>query len=374
MKKMPQKRVVYLLGAGATQGCLSFAGSTVRLLMRDLNSMLLERLREDVAETYRDNHRLQELVNDVLDEDTDYEHILTFLEQSPSADHRALSEKARAIFRSVLSNEMERAIHLRGGSVPNDLYLALLDLHAIEGFPERLAGFITVNYDGFLEAAVGTAGRYRIEWGVALDDGRRYESEREPLPLVKLHGSFEWLDSFPVQGRALGDESHPLWIPPGVIKEKERYPFNALWGRAREVLNCEILRIVGLNLGPNDWDLISLLFSTRHGNDVQPPYTVELIGSPQTAERLKTEFPYLDVRSILETERAGEELVGEYLNRAPVVFEKLNPDEQRRVIEVAGKGRNWFLDWLKRNLEWAHVNLEIAPELVGARKVLEDVI
>ena len=370
---MKPTKVVYLFGAGATHGCLEFVGSRVGLLMQDINPPLLDKLRSHIQDVYADHKGLQDLVFGVLDTQTDYEHVLTFLEQSPSSAHRAVASTARQLFYSVLRNAIGEAVQQHGGRIPNDLYSALLDLHAIDGFPEEITGLITLNYDGFLEDAIERAGRYDIEWGVAVASGSSLRPTRTALPLVKLHGSFEWGDSFPVKRRALGDSIEPLWIPPGVVKEKERYPFNLLWGRVREMLDCDVLRIVGWNMGPNDWDLISLLFSTRHANDDRPAYRIELIGSPKTAECLTKRFPYLGVKSILETDRAGEALIGEYLQRGPTRFENLGPDDQEKAVKAAGRRRNWFLEWLKRNLEWAHINLDIDSSLSGALKVLEEV-
>lgn len=370
---MDRKRVVYLFGAGATQGCLDFLGVKVGLLMTHLNPILLEKLRKHIKEEHAAHDGLNALAFGVLDDQTDYEQVMTFLEQSPSELHHRLAHHARGIFREVLTEELETAVERNGGDPPILLYQALLDLHAIKDFPEVCSGLLTLNYDGFLEKAVESTSHSVVDWCMAVEGVATPSGDRVALPLVKLHGSFGWTDSFPVQLLSAGKDAAPLWIPPGVVKEKHRYPFNTLWGRARELLDCDVVRIVGWNMGPNDWDLISLLFSTRHGNDLRGGFELELISSPETAIRLNKEFPYLGVKSILESARAGRELIAEYTGAPSSEYSRLSAEEQARAVKAAGKRRNWFLDWLKQNLEWAHINLSIDPALKSAMRVLEDV-
>ena len=67
---------------------------------------------------------------------------------------------------------------------------------------------------------------------------------------------------------SLNKKDNALWIPPGVDKRTEYYPFNLLWGKAKEFLmNCDILRIVGCSLNRNDWALIPILYIIQKFND-----------------------------------------------------------------------------------------------------------
>ncbi len=66
---------------------------------------------------------------------------------------------------------------------------------------------------------------------------------------------------------------------------------------ARDVLDCDVLRVIGCRLGSNDWDLISLIFSTHHANrDARPAYDIEIIDAPQHALQLQKAYPYLKAR------------------------------------------------------------------------------
>lgn len=146
---------------------------------------------------------------------------------------------------------------------------------------ETLLGILTLNYDDFIEKAAQQV----FDWKDADLDFHKPRNSEQPL-LLKLHGSFFWKDEWPLL--RCTDAKDPLWIPSGIQKRKDHYPFNILWGIARNVLDCDILRIIGCRLGPNDWGLISLIFSTYHANhNNREPYSIEIIDSPKHAFKLK---------------------------------------------------------------------------------------
>ena len=286
---MPQdrSRVVYLIGAGATHGAAAAAGSALGTLTRDLCPAIAVRVRELYEAKYGDDRVLGSLVNSAVDDDTDYEHIITFLDQSVSSKHRGFAEDLRLAYEEVLRARLG-AVNTELGAPPTALYSALIDLYQLDGFRETLSGILSLNYDDYLERAIEEELGLAANFGVRVEDG---QESADSILLLKLHGSFGWKDSWPI--RRLSGNSARLWIPPGIRKAKEIYPFNLLWGLARQVLDCDILRIIGCNLGPNDWDLISLLFTTRFGHDTGLPYTIEVVNSPQHAIDLQKAFPYL---------------------------------------------------------------------------------
>ena len=230
------------------------------------------------------------------------------------------------------------------------LYSALLDMYKVHGCPEELGGILSINYDEYVEAAAEKVYGEAVDYGISVYNGRVGETGPK---LLKLHGSFNWKDTWPVEAsnRALG---MPLWIPPGIQKAKESYPFGVLWGLAREMLNCDVLRIIGCRLSGNDWDLISLLFSTRHAHAKRDkPYTVEIIDCPKQAFGLKEQYPYLGVRSVFEIEDLGigRQLISEVLGGPPRSFELLTEEEQLRAARVGHEGKNWFRMWLEQMAE-----------------------
>ena len=335
-------RVVYLIGAGATQGSIKAVNGSTGLLMRDLAPHLVEEVRTLV--TTRNKYKpLANVVNEVVEEDTDFEHIITFFEEASSAVHRDLAEDLRGIFEKVLKRQLDRTKRdLKEDRLA--LYSALLDMYNVDGIDEHLKGILTLNYDDYIEAAA-KALYVDVDFGVDVAGNPNGQ-----VPVLKLHGSFGWYDAWPIRLRR--NAARPLWIPPGIRKVKDRYPFNLVWGKAREILDCDVLRVVGCRLGPSDWDLISLLFSARHSNSSgSNGYQVEIIDSPRHAKRLQKEYPYLDVRSVLEidTYDVGQNLVSEFgggLRR----FRDLTAREAETVIKASESEkestRNWFQVWL----------------------------
>src|SRR3989442_12040439 len=101
-----RERVVYLFGAGASDACAKVAGSVRGTLMRDLAVDLAEELRTFVTAAPTENKSLEALVNDVMDEEADIEHIITFLDESPSKQHREFAAVVRTRFAKVLRERL----------------------------------------------------------------------------------------------------------------------------------------------------------------------------------------------------------------------------------------------------------------------------
>ena len=312
-----------------------------------------------VRHKYDDHDALKALVNDALDDDTDYEHLITFLDQSPSALHRCFATDARNIFEEVLTRRLKQ-VQAEQGETPDELYFGLLDFHSVVGVPEVLQGFLTLNYDQYLEHAIARSPIHSLDPGINIDSP---PGNGRPVRVLKLHGWLESINGWPISSRENLGKS--VWIPPGIQKAKERYPFNLLWGLARELLDCDVLRIIGCNLGANDWDLISLLFTTRHATGRHEPYRVEMIDSPGQARRLQSQFPYLDIRSLFQLESIGKDIIAECGGDPKKSFEELSPKEQDMVIREAGS-RNWFWMWLKHKAEAAFKDVETLTTRLGS--------
>jgi hypothetical protein len=317
--------------------------------MQDLGPELAAKVRVLVEQKYKDKTSLHALVNNVINENTDFEHVITFLDESSSSLHKTFADELRVIFATVLRQRLEQ-IKVEQGEAPVGLYTALLDMYEVPGFKEELLGLLTVNYDQYLEIAIQKLGVHTVNTGVLLNPPSKAKS---PIRVLKLHGSFGWDHCWPITTSG----TSTLWIPPGIQKAKANYPFNVLWGLARELLDCDVLRIVGCRLGPNDWDLVSLLFTTRHTNSGGRPYRIEVIDSPERVAKIQTTFPYLDVVSLLEMGRIGKQLVSELIGGDPREFGDLSPEDQKKAVDVAGTGRNWLRLWLKQMAETTFAEL-----------------
>ena len=343
-EQTPTKRVVYLIGAGASHACVSSVGSPYGILMRHLGGPLRAKLRELITSGFAGDASLEYLVNSVIDDNTDFEHIITFLDDAPSLRHRQFANEMKSAFEEVLRDRLGRIREETQGDAVR-LYKVLVDMHTIDHSPEDLQGIITTNYDEYIEDAIEQVGQRPVDFGVRIEPSHGHT---EGIRLLKLHGSFGWQNTWPITRAQTGDAT--LWIPPGITKAKQAYPFNVLWGLAREMLSCDILRVIGCRLGANDWDLISLLFTMQHVNVGDRPQ-IEVIDAPLHVKRAKQEYPYLEIRSILECEPIGSQLVSEFTTHKPQAFLDLTPDQQLEIIDAAGLDHNWFDLWLRAKIE-----------------------
>ena len=351
------KSVVYLIGAGASHGSVKAVGCSRGILMEDLRQPLAEAVRDLVTRKPRKYGAFRGLVNEIIHDKVDVEHIITFFHESPSAIHQEFAEELRHVFQKVLKREL-RAIaqdhrHERFG-----LFAALLDMYSVRGCPEILGGILSINYDEYVEAAARAVYRTGVDYGLTIRD---VKSSEQSLRLLKLHGSFDWKDVWPVEIQPRS--ANPLWIPPGIRKAKGRYPFNVLWGLAREMLNCDVLRIIGCSLSGNDWDLISLLFSTRKAQSNRvAPYVIEVIDSPSRAFQFQQQYPYLEARSLfeLENQEISENFVSELLGGDPRSFDRLSDEDKKMARTQDYRGYNWFSIWLQQMAVALEQDLTIA--------------
>ena len=341
-----KRNVVYLIGAGGSHACIKAVGSPRGILMSDLGGELAGKVKE-LVEKDEEFASLAGVVNEVVDESADIEHLITFFDESPASSHRRFAEQLRRIFEKVLKSKLVE-IETELGPARASLYSALLDMYTVEGFEEELKGILTLNYDDYIESAVYEI--YGQSDQVDVEPGRRLGGTENGWRLLKLHGSFGWADAWPIARQTMSGSALPLWIPPGIRKGKERYPFNLVWGLARDVLNCDVVRVIGCRLGPSDWDLISLLFGTRHANSSRDrPYRIEIIDSPWRAEQLKASYPYLDVKSILEIETldVGRKLMADFLDGTECRFDSLSDEDRDDLVEdLRERDENWFRTWL----------------------------
>lgn len=160
-----------------------------------------------------------------------------------------------------------------------------------------------------------------------------------------MHGSFNWKNTYPISlitSRGKSDES--LWIPPGVVKRKEAYPFNILWGKAKELLDCDILRVIGSSLSQNDWDLIALIAIAQGMNyGSNKALKIEFINSIKAKDEIANSHRYLDIVGMNEMPE-----VKVYVKESYYALDATIDDNklQLAVKEVLSSG-NFFELWLR---------------------------
>ena len=350
------------MGAGASHGCVVSTGSPHGILMRDLGEPLSAKLQSLVSDEFSGDLNLINLVNSVIDETTDFEHVITFLDDAPSLRHRQFADEMRKAFEEVLRDKL-RLIRDETRGDPTFLYKVLLDMHNLDALQEELHGLITTNYDEYIEDAIEAISESPADFGIRVEPAPQQGGD---IRLLKLHGSFGWRATWPISRNQGTDAT--VWIPPGIQKVKSTYPFNVLWGLAREMLYCDILRVIGCRLGGNDWDLISLLFSMRHSSSADQP-RIEVIDSPQYVNQLKDSYPYLELISMLEIEPLGSRLINEITGLPGYPFDEFSQDEQEQILTSTGANRNWFELWLTQKIEIASYEL---PTISTNKGIVED--
>jgi len=308
---MPKKplKVVYLFGSGASQGEASFADDTINLLADGIREDILTELGHE-----KNNKRLNAtLINELTRENVDVEQLISLYASSGNKQNASLTRILKKYYKEgVLKkiNELDKA-----GKFTPKLYAALIDMHQIEPLKETLLGVMTLNYEDLIDRAVWQV--YEdVDYSFAIDCEPKSVTgaEKKPFIVLKLHGSFNWKNEFPVTLKnEIRHDEDILWIPPGVEKRYEQYPFSIVWGKARELLDCDILRIVGCSLSRNDWHLVSLLYSTQRLNKKGKGYGIEVINRALSREEetrpiygeedIKKKYPHLrHIRHIYELE------------------------------------------------------------------------
>lgn len=332
-----KNKVVYLFGAGASQGEFNCYGSPVRILMQDIIDGISRRIESENIEL------LFDVNNELTIEGIDVEHLITLYESSGTQKHSEIAKGLKKLFRE----EIQARISSLGETFSPTLFASLIEMHSIPDFDEELVAILTINYEDLLERAM-----QHVKGGInylmkVINRHSSYRLEETSVPILKLHGSFNWKNEYPiVVVDKIEYEEDVLWIPPGVVKRREYYPFSLIWGRARELMECDILRIIGCSLSRNDWELISLLYTTQRLRTDGRSYKIELIDPPAACERIKEDYKYLDIHTILDIPVVRDYLIREYFPRhagKPVTEEIENELRQ----SITSDKYNIFAIWLR---------------------------
>lgn len=331
------KKIVYLLGAGATQAEIQYqsrGGSITQLLMSGEDGVSAR-----VVSRARKSSVVRKFLTPAPDRQIDIEKFISLLEgsgieKSIDAAH-ILSKYYYEVIMETLHNE---------GIIANpELAKLLLEMHEDPLFKrkEKLQGVISLNHDNILQVAAQNV-YSGINPGIEFISTSLIEKPKAPL-VLNLHGSFSWRRGIPIEILELsGTEEYQhdvLWIPPTIQKDVREYPYNKIYSLAYEILaNCDTVRVIGFALKQNDWNVIKLLFNSQylqhHLSGVS--FKIELIVPHDTVETIKNECSYLKNLIDMEDLREGRE------------FEDLKDlDDGNKRIFV---DNNWFLFWLKTKI------------------------
>jgi hypothetical protein len=258
------KKIVYIIGAGATQAEAAHVGRQVNLLMKtnDSGYGISQRVLNTALIGKKQIRRILD-----IEEEADIEKLITLLTATGLIQNIEYAE----ILRRKYYNEIIKSLSDAGILYNPELAIALLQMHKNNKFlgREKLSGIISLNHDNLFQEASQTVHSYiNLGFDFTADDFKPGDITQAPY-LIQLHGSFSWRRSKTIRVVKIKSGSKydqdMIWIPPSILKETKDYPFNKLTGLAYELLaNCDILRIVGCSLSQNDWNLISLIFNAQN--------------------------------------------------------------------------------------------------------------
>ncbi|MBI5100075.1 MAG: hypothetical protein HZB30_12670 [Nitrospirae bacterium] len=328
------KKIVYLFGAGATQAVLKSINPGLSLLTPDIQ--------EKISRTYFPRTWDKKIWSELISV-SDIEHLISVLE---SQHHYHASEQIRKYYMEAI---IDIAKDVSKNPPIKNLYSVLIDLHKnVTGLNEKLLCFITLNYEDILERTIESLFGLKINYLLHSDNSIPTSDD---IKVLKLHGSFNWQNTRPVTMKSMTTikSSDALWIPPGVEKRKDNYPFNLLWGQATEnLMQCDTLRIIGCSLSRNDWGLIPILYTVQRFNNTGKTIDIEIIDYPLTAKNIITNYKYMKFVTITE--------LHEFLNYYKKQFPKAKTSGEL-IAEIEAKffdkdKSNPFYEWLDAKIDY----------------------
>lgn len=332
-----KKKVVYLFGSGASHAVINAIDPSKQLLTSDI--------RQKIGEINKPPNVTDipaRVWNELMDPDVDIEHLISILETNYHYDS---TQKIRKYYHDAILNLSKEILeNIEKPEYKPNLYSILFDLHSVRGLMETVSCIMTLNYENILEQALKFHLNIEVDY---LVEKKKKKSGIKTIPILKLHGSFNWKNTRPISiGKAYKmQSSDTLWIPPGLDKKKETYPFNILWGKAFEYLmSCNILRVVGCSLSRNDWGLIPLIYTALRLSEKKKTFEIEIIDFVDIGEKVGRDYPYLNIKSTIEINEFKNYLIDVYtLSASDPIPEYIKSD----MSSDASKKVNIFEWWLK---------------------------
>lgn len=271
-------KVVYLIGAGATQAEVSLSGSK-----KDIDLTMIG-IRDNVYKMSKKiNGNYFKLIENLgISQDQDIELIMSLFEsytENGKTEFQSIYKELRSLFRKYLVSQIIQ------GKIKANLFNALLQLHkrhkrylGREG--EILLGVLTTNYDSLIENSFSEVyGGINLGYNFSSKD---YTFDSKLPPVLKLHGSFNWKieNNNLIVSKELEKSKYETnnngWIPPSVFKKPNNKMFIDIWQISKNLLlSCDILRIIGSSLRNEDWSLISIIFNSQISS--KNKFRIELI-------------------------------------------------------------------------------------------------
>jgi len=280
------KKIAYLFGAGATHAELDDLGED---LIENGHGLLIRDVSKRVIEEARSNNRYLkgvELVS-ATSGSLNIELLISLIENSKI--HRW--EYKAELLKKLVQRDIGRILTpSRIGRFRLHKGLFELHNHTLTRAKEELIGLISLNYDDVLDQAYKEfLGKPNYCFSLEQDTQRQNR-----LPLLKLHGSFNWK-----RRRILTRFRTIDIIPLGSSKSYLHPPYGHIWNRALEILaECDTLRVIGCSLSQNDFHLIDLLFKAHL--ERAAAFEIEIINSEEVGQNIRANYGFFDKITTLE--------------------------------------------------------------------------
>jgi hypothetical protein len=285
-----KKKIVYLFGAGATHAELDNIDTAQ---VEKGRGLLISDVSRRVIAKARLNSRYLEGIEMVSAPKgaPNIELLISLIESSKIDDWEFRTQYLKKLVRHdierILTKSRIRDFHL---------HKALLQLHQLKVVKrhEELLALVSLNYDDVLDHAYKSVFRKDPDYCFTLEAP---PSRLQNLPLLKLHGSFNW-SAQTIHGRKRAVEI----IPFGANKNYLHVPYVFIWNRALEVLiECDKLRVIGCSLSQNDGHLVDLLFKAHLERG--RPFDVEVIDMQRTGEQIRGHYGFFpNIKALTEIE------------------------------------------------------------------------
>jgi len=286
------KKIVYLFGAGATHAELANLEkdpASEKFLKN--KGLLITHVSDRVIEQARSNKKYIKDIEMVSSAQgsPNIELLISLIENSRVKYSEYKTSHIKELVRKDIEGKLTKAKKEKFY-----LHKALLEFHEHEKIKEseQLLGLISLNYDSVLDEAYKVIYKKSPNYSFSLN-----ESRSTPYPLLKLHGSFNWRRK-KIRGRIRNIQIIPL----GVNKNYLHVPYNYIWNRALEILTeCDILRVVGSKLSPNDIHLVDLLFKAHL--EKGEAFEIQVIASKTTGEDVRDAYGFFPkIKNLAEIE------------------------------------------------------------------------
>lgn len=280
------QKIVYLFGAGATHAEIDNIETEtdsikVGLKIGDVTKRVLLK-----TQRHPDFRSIKMFLG--TEENTNIELLISLFENNSEDIDNILSNKSTEEIVKQIKDLIEKDIKnklTKKRLAKFSLHKGLLDFHDLIVDKEILHGIISLNYDSVLDDAYQYKFKYKPDYSFS-SKRELSPSGVEKIPLLKLHGSFDWENV-----KVLGKERKISIMPLGASKNFLRLPYNFIWGRALELLiECDILRVVGCSLSANDMHLIDLLFKAHVLK--REPIAIQIISRQARGEEIKARYSF----------------------------------------------------------------------------------